>query len=1515
MKFRPSQFIGTVFLKIIFPVAIAGRTKRNMTRNIFAAAGRFVLPGIIILQLLSTSLSAQFTLGNLAVLKVGDGATALSSAGTPLSVVEFNTAGVATGTVVVLPSTGTTKITASGSATSEGALTLSAEWDRLVVAGYDAATGDAGVASSASTTYNRELFTVAKDGTYSKAAFSATAHSGNNIRGGTALGSTYFSAGASGGVVLLSPGTALGAGITKARVVQIINGQTYFSSDQGGAAGQGLFALGAGVPTAVSTATLLGATSSPFGFAISPDSNIMYVADDVAGIKKYSRSGATYNLTYVANSTACRGLAVDFTGSHPILYATTAEGALPYNTIIKIIDLGAASTASIIATSPTNTLYRGITFSPACFGAITLTGASTVCSGDSSYIKISGNPYASVAFTVNGAGGHTAIIGANGTTTVSTGGLTTDATIALASITTPGCSSEPLTGSVFVSVNPVPADITGTSIVCNSFTTTLNETTTGGTWSSSSSSVATVGSTGVVGGAGIGTAVISYTLPTTCYITKQVTVHALPSAISGTKAFCSGTSSALTDAPSGGTWVSNNTAVATITSPGGIVSGSVSVVSTSTITYTAANGCYATAVVTVNPVPLTIGGVASVCVGTTVGLTESSTGGTWSSSASGTATVSTTGQVTGVAAGAVAISYILPTGCYVLKDMIVNPPPSAISGSFAVCIGSTSMLSDPTTPGTWSSADAAVAAINTTSGLMSGVSEGVTDITYTSAAGCQTSTSVTVNGLPSVISGSANICVGIVSSLTSIPGGGTWSSSNVAVATIGTTTGVAAAIAAGNTTIVYTAPTGCTTSAVLTVNPLPAPIYGPVNVCTGAMIALSNATAGGTWSSASSFVTVGLTSGSVSGLSVGTASITYTLGTGCMTATTLTVNLTPAPITGSLIVCGGSSTTLSDMTTGGTWSTGASTVVGSGSAGGIVTGLATGMGLVTYTMPSGCYVTALVTVSPTPVAITGTLSSCVGVSSTLHDAIFGGTWTSNDITIASIGVGTGIVTGIAAGVAIITYALPSGCYVTASVTTNPLPPVISGTGITCVGATTNLSDGTSGGTWSNNSALVATVGSGTGTVTGVSPGTSKITYTLPTGCKVTSIVTISPTPSAIGGAALVCKGTTVTLVNSAGGGLWTSSNAAVATLGTSGSSAICILTGVSAGVSNITYTIGGCIAWFTATVSAVPSMITGNAVVCTQSGIVLNDSVAGGLWTSANATIASVAADGTVTGVAQGTTVVTYSINTICIATALVTVNPSAPFARITTHPDGSLCTGTMYQNFGATVVPGTNVKYEWTAANADVYATGNTGQYSLVSFPNSGDAVIRLSSGLIGSGCVRTDSIVVNVSATVAPYPRILFYSGYLVFADNTADSYQWGNDNALTLDSSIAAGEKNQDYFVSVPDVVHYRYWAISLHEGCIQKTYFNKPTDATFISDNGNALSLYPVPAIDELHIELTGVNITLATAAVVDIAGKTIATAVIGNGSGKIDVRAMPPGTYSIIISSDDRMLAAKTFVKQ
>ena len=107
------------------------------------------------------------------------------------------------------------------------------------------------------------------------------------------------------------------------------------------------------------------------------------------------------------------------------------------------------------------------------------------------------------------------------------------------------------------------------------------------------------------------------------------------------------------------------------------------------------------------------------------------------------------------------------------------------------------------------------------------------------------------------------------------------------------------------------------------------------------MVTLSDATSGGSWSTSDTSVATVDGSGDVTGVSAGNATITYTIGTSCYITSIVTVNSNPAAITGITNVCIGLSTTLADVTAGGSWSasTGAVSV---GTSTGVITGVSAG---------------------------------------------------------------------------------------------------------------------------------------------------------------------------------------------------------------------------------------------------------------------------------------------------------------------------------------------------------------------------------------------------------------------------------------------------------------------------------------------------------------------------------------------------------------------------------------------
>jgi trimeric autotransporter adhesin len=931
-------------------------------------------------------------------------------------------------------------------------------------------------------------------------------------------------------------------------------------------------------------------------------------------------------------------------------------------------------------------------------------------------------------------------------------------------------------------VNPTPAAISGTPVVCEGSTTNLSDATPGGVWSSNAPSIATINGLGTVTGASAGFALISYTISATgCRSTTTVTVNALPAAIGGATNVCVGSAAVVTNTTSGGTWSSAFPGIATVDASGLVTGGSAG---NTVISYIlSGTGCGVARLFTVNALPSTITGEDDICKDEMTGYTSGPTGGAWTSSNASTLSIDpSSGMATGLTAGNATITYTLPTTCSVTKSVTVNPLPQAISGTATVCSGSTTNLYNFTPGGLWISGDASVAAISPT-GVVTGGTAGLASITYMLATtGCQQTQVVTVNPLPGSISGTFAVCAGNNTTLSSADFGGVWSSSNGSVATVNSATGEVTAVSAGNSTISYMLPTGCVTTQQITVNALPANITGAAAVCEGQTVNWSNATAGGNWTSDNSGIASVDASGVITGVSEGVTTITYTLPTSCYKTRNITVNNTPDAITGTASACVGQTSVLNSSTPGGVWSTGSAVTAPVNSAG-VVSGGTAGATTISYTLPTGCRTTVPFVVNALPTAITGSLNVCEGSTTTLSSTT-AVNWDASDISVATID-GTGVVTGVSAGTTTITCYTSAGCIRTATVNVNALPAVITGTQEVCEGSTTNVMSSPMGGTWSSNATGIATVSSA-GLVIGVSNGNATITYTLPTTCRRTAEVTVNALPASITGTMTMCVGQSTTLSNGTGGGNWTSGNTAVASVNASGE-----VTGVSAGTSLISYTLStGCQKTAVVTVNALPSSIVGNTTLCQGSTTLLGSATAGGSWSSSDAGVAIIGAGtGAVIGSNAGFSIITYTLPTGCYTTTSLVVN-SLP----------EVITGT------ATVCAGSTTQLEsltgggtWSSASS-VATVSSTGVVTGVA---AGTTTITYTTG---NNCKRSTVVTVNA------LPNLISGSGSVcpglsTTLSNANPGGVWTSDNTTVATiatsgatsgilSAIAEGTANITY-----------------------------------------------------------------------------------------------------------------------
>jgi hypothetical protein len=325
------------------------------------------LTATVALLSLAAVAQAQFTAGDLAVLRVGDGSTTLASSAGPISLLDLTTVGSVQSTVNIPSGSGGLQI--SGSATSEGQLVLNADDQSFTVAGYVPPFGGSG-SLSGRTAANapRGYATVNYNGTVSAVTTLTGTYSGQNIRSGFVSGSSLWFTGS---------GTGSGSGLvyyngTSSSTIQGVNsrvlgyygGSLYYSTSSGT---QGIYKY-SGLPISAMTATAVltgvaGQGTSPYDFALAPDGNTLYVADNALGVQKFTFDGSIWTFDYnftdsVSTADKAYGLAVDFSGTDPILYWTSPTD------IWKATDAGAGTAGTSILSAGANYAFRGLEVVP-----------------------------------------------------------------------------------------------------------------------------------------------------------------------------------------------------------------------------------------------------------------------------------------------------------------------------------------------------------------------------------------------------------------------------------------------------------------------------------------------------------------------------------------------------------------------------------------------------------------------------------------------------------------------------------------------------------------------------------------------------------------------------------------------------------------------------------------------------------------------------------------------------------------------------------------------------------------------------------------------------------------------------------------------------------------------------------------------------------------------------------------------------------------------------------------------
>ena len=728
---------------------------------------------------------------------------------------------------------------------------------------------------------------------------------------------------------------------------------------------------------------------------------------------------------------------------------------------------------------------------------------------------------------------------------------------------------------------------------------------------------------------------------------------------------------------------------------------------------------------------------------------------TWSSEDATIASVSQTGVVTGVRIGTVLIA-ASARGKDAFARLTISPAPVASVrlsvANQALFVGdAVRITAEPldgagnvlARPVTWLTSNEAVASVSS-DGLVTAVAPGGAIITATSE-GRSSVASITVTPVAvasiDLSPDDNNVFVGQTTQLTADLRDATgapvtgrvivWSSSNALVATV-TSQGVVTAIAPGSATVSASVD-GKSASVSVVVNARPASTVivspGQITIFSGQELQLSalvtddrgQVLTGRPISFASSNPQVATVSaaGLVTGVTPGIVTITATSETATGTAT-ITVaqepvaSLTVSPSTATMSVgqplqltavarnASGQPLSLSGRSV--TWST-STPAITSVNAGGLVTALAAGTGVVLVTV-DGRQASATLTVKIVPVVSVAVSPSTATVmegntttlTATPRDSagqplyLRVATWSTSNSARATVS-SSGVVTGVSAGTVTITATI-EGKSGTASVTVSPAP--------------------------------VASV-----TVTPPAPNVN-----------VGQTVQLTATPYSSAGQALTGRTTT-----------WSSGATTIATVSSSG-----LVTGVSAGSAVITATIEGKTATATVTVSAVSQSQVATVTVSPSSATVnvawttnltatarnANGNVINGVtftWSSSNTSIATVSSSGVVTAVAPGNATISApaggqtgssSITVQLAPVDRIVVTPANPSVK---EGNTVQLTATLYdaQN---NVLTGRTVT--WTSSNTNRATVSSTG---LVTAKNDGNVTITASSG------GKSGSTVVNVT------------------------------------------------------------------------------------------------------------------------------------------------------------------------
>ena len=1224
---------------------------------------------------------------------------------------------------------------------------------------------------------------------------------------------------------------------------------------------------------------------------------------------------------------------------------------------------------------------------------ISASGSTTVCAGSS--VVLTSSAAAGNQWNKNGV----AISGATTQTyAVTTSGIYT--------VTVTTCGSATSTGITVTVNNAITvAPIVGSSnTACMGTTVSLTDSTTGGVWTSSNTAVATISNTGVVTPVSAGTVTISYTVTVSgCSktVTYSITVPSggIPTAptldVRGSTAICGTSILQICPATFGWSnyqWYKNGVAIAAPTGTGACINIDTSALGSYTLKGTNSAGCWSpvsTAVVVTRasaPATPTISasGATSICNGASVTLTSSAaTGNQWnkdgvaiSGATSQTHAAIASGVYTVTASNCGGSTTSAGTSVTVAGTVTV----AAIAGINSVCLGSSTTLSNATAGGVWTSSNAAIATVDASSGVVTPVSVGTVTISYTVTVGsCSNAATYTLT----VPSGSIPASPVIAAQSSTVLCGATtvqlcptaygwsnyqWYKDGVAV----TNNGASACIVLdsskpGSYTLAATMGTcwsaqSNAVSIIKAAGPSTPTISasGSTTICAGSNVTLtSTATSGNQWNKDGVAIS-GATSQTYAATTSGVYTVTVTnCGSSTSTGTTVTVAspITVAAITGSNIVCLGSTTTLANATAGGVW-TSSNTAVATVSSSGVVTSVAAGTSTISYTVTVGScsnaatYSVTVPTgsiVAPT-LDVRGSTAICGTTILQICPATFGYSnyqWYKNGVAIAAP-TGTGACINVDTS-ALGSYTLKgtnsAGCWSPASTAvvvtraSAPATPTVSASGATtiCNGSSVTLtSSTTTGNQWNKNGVAISGATSQTyaATASGVYTVTTTVCGSITSaGTTVTVSAPITITP--IAGNNSVCVGSSTTLSNATAGGVWSSSNTAVATISNTG-----VVTTVSAGTTVISYTVtaGSCsnAATYTLTVPAgsvtTPTLdIRGSVNICGSNSLQICPLAYGYSnfqWYK----------DG-----------VPYSTS------ACITVNTAGAYTLTGTNGSGCWSSPSIPANVTINALPtvaattgaaNVCIGSSTTLTNSSTIPSGGTGVWST---PTSGLVTVNANTGLVTAltggasapiyytvtsavGCISTAIYTINLKS-LPSVPSIQYASG--TPNPQTGPGGSFCANKTFTVVGNPTGGVWSKTGVISVTTPGGVVSTGSVAGSGSLTYTYtdgFGCSNSRSIVSNvaicagprgvntssndqvvGSNEFTMFPNPAKTFISLNLntlTGAGSIVVT----DLYGKQVKRQSLSMGSNTVDVANLSKGFYLVSIITEQGKTTKKLIVE-